>query len=95
MRALAHIGALPSLYKSHITLLRYQVFSAFSREKFHVDIDNSAIGYSLEFYFILFFFSFHFVYISACNLVFVFVRVITVKVIVSVCEDGVKLNYSV
>ena len=32
-------------------------------------------------------------YISACNLVFVFMRVITMKVIVSVCEDGVKLNY--
>ena len=47
----------------------------------------------LEFYFILFFFSFHFVYISACHLVFAFVCVITVKVIVSVCEDGVKLNY--
>ena len=40
-----------------------------------------------------FFFSFHFVYTSACNLVFAFVRVIAVKVIVSVCEDGVKLNY--
>ena len=40
-----------------------------------------------------FFFSFHFVYTSACNLVFAFVCVITVKVIVSVCEDGVKLNY--
>ena len=38
-----------------------------------------------------FFFSFHFFYYtSACNLVFAFVRVITVKVTVSVCEDGVK-----
>ena len=45
---------------------------------------------TLEFYFI---FLFNFVYISACNLVFAFVRVITVKVIVSACEDGVKLNY--
>ena len=47
---------------------------------------------TLDFFF-NFFFSFHFVYISACNLVFAFVRVITVKVIVNVCEDGVKLNY--
>ena len=30
---------------------------------------------------------------SACNLVSVFVRVITTKVIVCVCKDGVKLNY--
>ena len=36
-------------------------------------------------------FSFNFFYYtSACNLVFAFVRVITVKVTVSVCEDGVK-----
>ena len=41
---------------------------------------------TLEYFF---FFSFYFVYTSACNLVFAFVRVITV----SVCEDGVKLNY--
>ena len=40
-----------------------------------------------------FFFSFYFVYRSACNFVFAFVRVITVKVTVSVCEDRVKLNY--
>ena len=40
-----------------------------------------------------FFFSFYFVYTSACNLVFAFVRVITVKVTVSICEDGFKLNY--
>ena len=40
-----------------------------------------------------FFFSFYFVYTSACNLVSVFVHVIVVKVIVSVCEDEVKLNY--
>ena len=40
-----------------------------------------------------FFFSFYFVYTSACNLVSVFVRVITVKVTMSVCEDEVKLNY--
>ena len=39
------------------------------------------------------FFSFYFVYTSVCNLVFVFVRVIAVKVTMSVCEDGVKLNY--
>ena len=32
-----------------------------------------------------FFFSFHFVYTSSCNLVFAFVRVIAVKVILSVC----------
>ena len=35
-----------------------------------------------------FVFSFYFVYTSACNLVFAFVRVITVKVTVSVCEEG-------
>ena len=40
-----------------------------------------------------FFFSFYFVCTSACNLVFAFVRVIIVKVIVSVCKDRVKLNY--
>ena len=48
--------------------------------KFRVDIDNSAIRYYSG---ILF----YFVYISACNLVFAFVHVITVKVIVNVCED--------
>ena len=48
---------------------------------------------TLDFYFSFFFLSFHFVYTSACNSVFTFVHVITVKVIVSVCEDGVKLNY--
>ena len=41
-----------------------------------------------------FFFSFYFVYTSACNLVFAFMRVIAAKVTVSVCEVGVKLNYS-
>ena len=46
---------------------------------------------TLEFFFS--FVSFYFVYTSACNLVYVFVRVITVKVTVSVCEDKVKLNY--
>ena len=44
---------------------------------------------TLEFYF----FSFYFVYTSACNLVSVFVCVIAMKVTVSVCEDRVKLNY--
>ena len=44
----------------------------------------------LDFFFLL---SFCFVYTSACNLVSMFVSVITVKVTVSVCEDGVKLNY--
>ena len=39
------------------------------------------------------FFHFYFVCTSACNLVSLFVRVISVKVNVSVCEDGVKLNY--
>ena len=39
------------------------------------------------------FFSFYSFYISACNLVSVFVRVIAVKVNVCVCEDGVKVNY--
>ena len=42
---------------------------------------------TLEFYFI------YFGYISACKLVFAFVRVTTVKVIMTVCVDGVKLNY--
>ena len=44
---------------------------------------------TLEFNLILYFFG----YISACNLVFVLVRVTIVKVIVDVCADGVKLNY--
>ena len=47
------------------------------------------LNITLEFFFV----SFHFVYTSACNLVFAFVCVSTVKVIVSVYEDGVKLNY--
>ena len=86
MRALAHIGALPSLYNLHFTLLPYQVFGVVAWEKFCVDIDNSATRYySGNFFFFSFFY-----YTSACNLVFVFVRVITVKVSVSVCEDGVK-----
>ena len=42
---------------------------------------------------IFFFLSFCFVYTSACNLVSMFVCVITVKVTMSVCKDGVKLNY--
>ena len=55
-----HIGALPSLYKSHITLLRYQVFGDVVKEKFHVDIDNSAIRYysGILFYFTFLFISF-------------------------------------
>ena len=86
MCALAQIGALPSLYNLHFTILPYQVFGVVAGEKFCVDIDNSATRY----YFGIFF-SFHFFYYtSACNLVFAFVRVITVKVTVSVCEDGVK-----
>ena len=40
-----------------------------------------------------FFLSFCFVYTSACNLVSMFVSVITMKFIVSVCKDEVKLNY--
>ena len=68
----------------------YQVFDVVAGDKFSVDIDNSAIRYYSG---ILFYFLFYFVYISACNLVFAFVRVITVKVIVNVCEDRVKLNY--
>ena len=39
-------------------------------------------------------FSFYHIYTSACNLVSVFVRLISVKIIVCVFEDGVKLNYS-
>ena len=45
---------------------------------------------TLEFFL---FYIFYFVYLSACNFVFAFVRVITVKVIVNVCEYEVKLNY--
>ena len=40
------------------------------------------------------FFSFYYVYTSACNLVSVFVCVIAVKVNMCVCEGRVKLNYS-
>ena len=40
------------------------------------------------------FFSFCFVSTSSCNLLSVFVCVIVVKFNVSVCEGGVKLNYS-
>ena len=40
------------------------------------------------------FFSFYYVYTSACNLVSVFLWVIAVKVFVCVCLDGVKLNDS-
>ena len=40
------------------------------------------------------FFPFYFSYTSACNLVSMVVHVIIVKVIVCVCEDGVKVNYS-
>ena len=57
MRALAHIGSLPSLYNLHITLSPYQVFGTVAREKFRVDIDNSAIRYysgTFSFHFILF-----------------------------------------
>ena len=56
-RTLAHIGALPSLYNLHITLLPYQVFGTVAGEKFRVDIDNSAIRYYsriFSFHFILF-----------------------------------------
>ena len=38
------------------------------------------------------FFSLYFVF-TACNLVSMFLCVISVKVFVCVCEDGVKLNY--
>ena len=48
---------------------------------------------TLEFYFIFYFYFYFFGYISACNLVFVFVGVTIVKIIVDVCADGVKLNY--
>ena len=44
-RSLAYLGTLPSLYKSHITLSRYQVFYAVAGDKFCVDIDNSEIKY--------------------------------------------------
>ena len=40
-----HIGALPSLYKSHITLSTYQVFGVVAGDKSSADIDNSAIRY--------------------------------------------------
>ena len=48
---------------------------------------------TLEFNLILYFYFYFFGYISACNLVFVLMRVTIVKVIVDVCPDGVKLNY--
>ena len=48
---------------------------------------------TLEFHFILFYFIFYFGHISACNLVFVLLRVTTVMVIMNACTDGVKLNY--
>ena len=48
---------------------------------------------TLEFNLIFLFIYFFFGYISSCNLVFVFVHVTTVKVIVNVCTDEVKLNY--
>ena len=44
--------------------------------------------------FTLEFLSFYPIYTSVCNLVSVFVCVISVKVTVCVCEDGVKVNYS-
>ena len=55
-RSLAHISALPSLYNLHITLSLYQVFGTVAREKFRVDIENSAIRYysGIFFLFILF-----------------------------------------
>ena len=58
MRALARIGALPSLYNLHFTLLPCQVFGVVVREKFCVDIDNSATRY---YYGNFFFFSFFFI----------------------------------
>ena len=45
-----------------------------------------------QLYITLEFFSFYFVSTSACNLVFMFVPVIVVKVNVCVSEDGVKVN---
>ena len=56
MRALAHIGVLPSLYKSHITFSLYQVFGTVVEKKFRVDIDNIAINYYSGIVLILFLF---------------------------------------
>ena len=64
------------------------VFGAFVREKFRIDLTISRLDITLEF------FSFYYVYTSACNLVYVFLCVIAVKVDVCGCEDRVKLNYS-
>ena len=50
-----HIVVSPSLYKSQITLLRYQVFGAVAKEKFRVNIDNIAIRYYSEFYLFIYF----------------------------------------
>ena len=68
-----------------------QVFGAVAREKFCVDIDNSVIDITLDFFSL---FTWLFCYTSACNFVSVFLCVIAIKVIVCVCEDRVKLNYS-
>ena len=50
------------------------------------------LEFNLIFLFIIHLFI-YFSYISACNLVSVFMCVTTVKVIVDVCVDKVKLNY--
>ena len=90
MCILAHEGLrftliLHNLYGAH------QVFGIVAGEKFHVDIDNSTIDITLDFFSL---FTWLFYYTGACNLVSVFLCVIVVKVIVCVYEDGVKLNYS-
>ena len=92
MLALTHIGVLPSLYKSYITLSAYQVFGTVAGENFFLLILTIAqLNITLEFN--LFFYFLFFGYISSCNLVFMFMCVTTVKVSVNVCADGVKLNY--
>ena len=86
-----HIGAYLA-YTNHTSCFRPIKFLApLSGRSFRVDIDNSAIRYYSGIY--LFLFILFFVYISACNMVFVLLRVTTVKVIVSACTNGVKLNY--
>ena len=81
----------PTFYTNLHTHLARLLFGTVVAEKFRVDIDDSTVRYySGNIFFI---FKFYFGDTNACNLVSVVVRVIAVKGIVCVCEDGVKLNY--
>ena len=77
-----HIG----VHILHTTLSTYQVFGTIAGDKFSVDIDNKTIRYySGIFVFILFYKCWSFGLSVLC--------VIAVKVKVSACEHGVRLNY--